>query len=158
MARRRQRRAAEHFVAVRANHYRPCVIGAAQDHQRAHIVFSGYSAAADKGRKNMPTFEDREKEFENWFKHEQEMRFKAVARRNYMLGVWAAERMGLSGPAVDDYAKAVVNAEFEKGGDKHVVEKVVADLTAKGQSVTADQVRFELDHFAAQARQQLMRE
>jgi len=106
----------------------------------------------------MPTFEDREREFENWFKHEQELRFKAVARRNYMLGVWAAQRMGLSGAAVADYAKAVVNAEFEKGGDKHVVEKIVADLNAKGQSVTPAQVQFELDHFAAAARQQVMKE
>lgn len=106
----------------------------------------------------MPTFEDREREFENWFKHEQELRFKAIARRNYMLGVWAAQRMGLSGAAVDDYAKAVVNAEFEKGGDKHVVEKIVADLAAKGHSVTTAQVQFELDHFAATARQQVMKE
>ena len=106
----------------------------------------------------MPTFEDREKEFENWFKHEQELRFKAAARRNYMLGVWAAQRLGLSGGAVADYAKTVVDAQFEKGGDKHVVEKVAGDLAAKGQSVTTAQVQFELDHFGAAARQQVMKE
>ena len=106
----------------------------------------------------MPTFEDREKEFEAQFKHDQELRFKVTARRNRMLGVWAAQRMGLSGAAVEEYAKSIVNAEFEKGGGKHVVEKVVADLVAKGHSVTAAQVQFELDHFAAQARRQLMKE
>lgn len=106
----------------------------------------------------MPTFEDREKEFEARFKHDEELRFKMTARRNRLAGLWAAERMGLSGEAADAYAKTVVAAEFDKGGDAHVVEKLVADLAAKGQAVTADQVRFELDHFAATAKQQLMSE
>jgi hypothetical protein len=103
----------------------------------------------------MPTFEDREKEFEARFKHDEELRFKVTARRNRLTGLWAAERMGLSGDAADAYAKTVVAAEFA-GGDKHVVDKLVADLAAKGQAVTADQVRFELDHFAAAAKQRLM--
>ncbi|HXC29083.1 MAG TPA: DUF1476 domain-containing protein [Stellaceae bacterium] len=104
----------------------------------------------------MPTFEDREKEFEARFKHDEELRFKVTARRNRLAGLWAAEKMGLSGDAAEAYAKTIVAAEFGKGGDKHVVETLVADLVAKGQPVTADQIRFELDHFAAQARQQLM--
>ena len=106
----------------------------------------------------MPTFEDREKEFETRFKHDQELRFKMTARRNRLLGLWAAEKMGLSGEAADAYAKSVVAAEFDKGGDKHVVEKLVADLAAKGHAVTAAQVQFELDHLAETAKQQVMSE
>jgi hypothetical protein len=106
----------------------------------------------------MTTFDEREKEFEAKFKHDQEFRFKVTARRNRMLGMWAAERMGLEGDAAAAYAKTVVAAEFERGGDRHVVDKVAADLAEKGLSITPAQVRFELDHFAEQAKQQLMKE
>jgi hypothetical protein len=106
----------------------------------------------------MPTFDDREKEFEARFKHDQELQFKVKARRNRLLGQWAAAKMGLSGEAADTYAKSVVAAEFDKGGDHHVVDKVVADLATKGQGVTAAQVQFELDHFAETAKQQVMSE
>jgi hypothetical protein len=106
----------------------------------------------------MPNLEDREKEFEARFKHDEELRFKVTARRNRLAGLWAAERMGLLRVAAEAYAKTIVAAEFDQGGDKHVVEKLVADLAANGRAVTADQVRFELDHFAATARQQLMSE
>jgi len=106
----------------------------------------------------MPTLEDREKEFEARFKHDEELRFKVTARRNRLAGLWAAEKMGLPSEAAEAYAKSIVAAEFDKGGDKHVVEKLVADLSAKGHAVTAAQVQFELDHFAVQARQQLMSE
>ena len=106
----------------------------------------------------MPTFQDREKEFEARFKHDEELRFKVTARRNRLAGLWAAERMGLSGEAADAYAKSVVAAEFDKGGDRHVAEKLIADLAAKGHAVTAAQVQFELDHFAVQARKELMSE
>ena len=106
----------------------------------------------------MTTFADREKEFEAWFKHEQEFRFKAAARRNWMLGLWAAQLLGLKGEAAEAYAKEVVAAEFERGGDRHVAEKVTADLAAKDPSITAARVRFELEHFAEQAKQQLMKE
>lgn len=106
----------------------------------------------------MPSFDDREKEFEARFKHDEELRFKVTARRNRLLGLWAAEKMGLLGEAAEAYAKTVVAAEFDHGGDKHVVEKLVADLTAKGQSVSEAQVQFELDHFAERAKQQVMSE
>ncbi len=106
----------------------------------------------------MSAFDDREKEFEARFKHDQELRFKVTARRNRLAGMWAAEKMGLTGEAADAYAKTVVAAEFDKGGDTHVVEKIVADLAAKGQPVTAAQVQFELDHFAETAKQQVMSE
>jgi hypothetical protein len=105
----------------------------------------------------MPNFADREKEFEVRFKHDQELQFKVTARRNRLLGMWAAQRMGLASGHAESYAKEVVAAEFEPGGDKHVVDKVAADLAAKGQTVTPAQVRFELDHFAEQAKQQLMK-
>src|ERR1051326_4594202 len=101
----------------------------------------------------MAPFEEREKEFEARFKHDQELQFKVKARRNRMLGLWAAEQMGLAGEAADKYARDVVNAEFD-GGDRHVVEKVAADVSAKGQSCTEAQVRFELEQLEAQAKQQ----
>ena len=106
----------------------------------------------------MPSFEDREKEFEARFKHDEGLRFKVTARRNRLLGLWAAERMGLAGEPADTYAKSIVAAEFDTGGDAHVVEKLVADLAAKGHAVTLAQVQFELDHFAETARQQVMSE
>ena len=105
----------------------------------------------------MTTFDEREKEFEARFKHDQELQFKVTARRNRLLGLWAAARMGLSGEAAQAYAKDVVDAEFH-GGDRHVIGKVVADLGAKGHAVTEAQVKFELDHLAEQAKQQIMRE
>jgi len=105
----------------------------------------------------MTTFDRREKDFEARFKHDQELQFKVTARRNRLLGLWAAERMGLAADAAQAYAKEVVEAEF-KGGDRHVVDKLLADLGAKGHAVTEAQVKFELDHFAGQAKQQIMQE
>jgi hypothetical protein len=106
----------------------------------------------------MTSFADREKEFEARFQHDQEFRFKATARRNRLLGLWAARKMGLTSADAETYAKEVVAAEFEPGGDRHVIDKVVGDLVAKGQTVTPAQVRFELEHLAEQAKQQLMKE
>ena len=106
----------------------------------------------------MTTFEDREKEFEAQFKHDQEFRFKVTARRNRLLGLWAAERMGLLGDAAEEYAKRVVEAQFGPGGDKRVVDKVVTDLGAKDPTITPARTQFELEHFAEQAKQQLMTE
>ena len=105
----------------------------------------------------MASFEDREREFEARFKHDQELQFKVTARRNRLAGMWAAEKMGLAGEAATAYARTIVDAEFA-GGDRHVVDKLIADLAAKGQSVTADQVQFELNHFAETAKQQVMSE
>jgi len=105
----------------------------------------------------MTTFDEREKGFEAGFKHDQEQQFKVTARRNRLLGLWAAKRMGLGGDAAASYAKEIVDAEFH-GGDRHVVEKIVADLAAKGQSSTEAQVKFELEHFAERAKQQIMQE
>jgi hypothetical protein len=109
-------------------------------------------------REDMTSFADREKEFEARFKHDQELRFKATARRNRLLGMWAAQKMGLTGADAETYVKEVVAAQFEPGGDKRVLDKIVSDLAAKGQTITPAQVRFELEHFAEQAKQQLMKE
>ena len=106
----------------------------------------------------MPTLADREKEFEARFKHDQEFKFKATARRNRLLGLWAAERLGLLGEAAEAYVKRVADAQFEPGGDKHVIAKVTDDLGAKDPTFTSARIRFELEHFAEQAKQQLMKE
>jgi hypothetical protein len=105
----------------------------------------------------MAIFDDREKEFEARYRHDQELQFKVKARRNRLLGLWAAGRMGLTGDAADTYARSVVEAEFE-GGDHHVVDKVCADLNGKGQNCTPAQVEFELKQLGERAKQQIMQE
>ena len=105
----------------------------------------------------MTTFQDRERDFEARFKLDQELQFKVKARRNRLLGLWAAERMGLSGDAAAAYAKDLVDAEFS-GGDQHVLAKLVADLSAKGQDCTPAQAQFQLDHFGEEAKRQIMAE
>ncbi len=72
----------------------------------------------------MTTFADREKEFEIRFKHDEELRFKATARRNRMLGLWAAQRLGLVDDAAEAYAKDIVATQFEAGGDQRVIDKL----------------------------------
>ncbi len=104
----------------------------------------------------MPTFDDRKKGFETKFKHDQETAFKTTARRNKLLGLWAAKQMGLSGQAADDYAKSVVMADMEKPGDDDVMQKVLKDLTGKGVDVTAHRIRTEMDSLMAEARKQIL--
>lgn len=105
----------------------------------------------------MTAFDEREREFEARFKHDQDLQFKVKARRNRLIGLWAAARMGLAGEAAQEYAREVVDAEFA-GGDRHVAEKICGDLNAKGQNCTPAQVEFQLIHFAETAKQQIMRE
>jgi hypothetical protein len=106
----------------------------------------------------MTSFADREKEFEARFKHDQELQFKVTARRNWLAGRWAAQLAGLTGEAAESYAKDIVAAQFQPGGDQRVIEKLAADLGAKDQSITPARIRFELEHFAEQAKQQVMKE
>ena len=80
----------------------------------------------------MTTFDDRKDAFENKFALDEELRFKATARRNKLLGLWAAEKLGKSGAEADAYAKSVVLADFEEAGDGDVIRKVKADLEAGG--------------------------
>ena len=105
----------------------------------------------------MDAFDERERDFEARFKHDQDLQFRVKARRNRLLGLWAAERLGLDAQAAEAYAGEVVEAEFA-GGDRHVLEKVCADLHAKGQSCTPAQLEFELTHLAETAKTQIMRE
>lgn len=106
----------------------------------------------------MTTFADREKEFEARFKHDQELRFKTTARRNRLAGEWAAKKLGLSGDAAEAYAKGIVDAQFKPGGDRQVVDKLAADLAETDPSLTPTRIRFELEHFATEAKKQLMQE
>lgn len=105
----------------------------------------------------MTAFDERERAFEARFQHDQDLQFKVKARRNRLLGLWAAGRVGLSGEAAEAYAREIVDAEFA-GGDRHIIEKIRADLNARGASWTAAQIEFELAHFAEIAKTQIMRE
>ncbi len=99
----------------------------------------------------MTTFDKREEGFEKKFALDEEQKFKAEARRNKLLGLWVAEKLGLSGEAAADYAKTVVAADFEETGDADVIRKVTADLKAKGVVVTEQQIRVKMDELTAQA-------
>jgi hypothetical protein len=103
----------------------------------------------------MTSFDDREHAFEAKFAHDAEMQFRAEARRNKLLGLWAAELLGLSGDAANDYALSVVTADFEEAGSEDVVRKVAADLTGK---VSAEEIRAKLGELLAVAKAQLMAE
>lgn len=106
----------------------------------------------------MSTFEEREKGFEAKFKLDQESKFKINARRNRLLGDWAAAKLGLSGGAAEAYAKQVVQADFQSAGDADVVEKVLKDLLTEKIAIDEAAVRKELDRLSAVARTQVMGE
>jgi len=103
----------------------------------------------------MTTFDKREEGFEKKFAHDEELRFKANARRNKMLGLWAAEKMGLSGDAADAYAKEVVVADFEEAGDDDVLRKVRKDFDAKGIAQSDQDIRKTMDALMARAIEQI---
>lgn len=104
----------------------------------------------------MRSIDDRQKGFEAQFVHGQELAFRITARRNRLIGLWVAERLGLpAGEPREAYAKTVVAADFQAPGDDDVVEKVRGDLVAKGLDVSEAEVRAELTRAAAQAREQL---
>ena len=103
----------------------------------------------------MTTFDKREEGFEKKFAHDEELRFKANARRNKLLGLWAAEKMGLSGPAADAYAKEVVVADFEEAGDDDVFRKVRKDFDAKGVAQSDQEIRKTMIDLMAQAIEQI---
>ena len=103
----------------------------------------------------MTTFDDREHAFEAKFAHDADMQFRAEARRNKLLGLWAAELMGKSGDDAAAYALEVVNADFEEAGYEDVIRKVTADLAGKA---SADQVRAKLGELLSVAKSQLVNE
>jgi hypothetical protein len=103
----------------------------------------------------MSSFDKREEGFEKKFAMDEESKFKAMARRNRLLGLWVAEKLGISGEAAAAYAKEVVAADFEQPGDNDVVHKVMRDLAAKGIAITEAQLRAKMDELLAQAIQQV---
>jgi hypothetical protein len=99
----------------------------------------------------MTTFDKREEAFERQFAHDEELKFKAEARRNKLLGLWAAEKLGKSGADADAYAKEVVAADFEEAGDGDVLRKVLGDLTANGAAITEAEVRAKMSELLTTA-------
>lgn len=104
----------------------------------------------------MTTFDNREAAFENKFAHDQDMAFRVTARRNKLLGHWAAARMGLTEAETDAYAKSVVQADFEEAGDEDVIRKLLGDLIAAGVDTSDEEVRQALADQEVEARRQLM--
>ena len=104
----------------------------------------------------MTTFDDREKAFEAKFAHDEEMLFRVHARRNRLLGTWAAERMGLDAAETEAYAKSVVQADFEESGDEDMIRKVLGDLISAGVDIDESDVRLALEAKSVDARRQLM--
>ena len=103
----------------------------------------------------MTTFDDRESAFENKFAHDEEMKFKAQARANKLLGLWAAEKLGKSGADADAYAKEVIKADFEEAGHEDVVRKVLGDL---GDKSTAEEIRAKMAELLIVAKGQIVKE
>ncbi len=100
----------------------------------------------------MSQFDDREKAFESIYARDQEMQFKIVARRNRLLGHWAAKKMGLTEAEADAYAKDVIRADFEEAGDEDVIRKLIGDLTSAGVEVDDAEIRTQLEHKTVEAR------
>ncbi len=99
----------------------------------------------------MTSFDDREKAYEKKFAHDAELKFKASARRNKLLGVWAAEKMGLTGDEVEKYAKSVVLADLEEPGDEDVFRKISGDFGDAGVDQSEHQIRRTMDELMDKA-------
>jgi hypothetical protein len=135
--------------------------------------FAGYSLGPDRTRfplicdgffrieklkeaaSQMTNFEDREKGFERKFALDEELKFKATARRNRLLGLWAAEQMGLTGDDAQAYAREVIKADLAEPGDEDVFRKIRADFDAKGVTQSDHQIRRQLSDFMAAAVSQI---
>lgn len=104
----------------------------------------------------MTGFDDRERAFETQFARDADLQFRIVARRNRLLGQWAAKLMGLTAEEADAYAKAVVQADFEEAGDEDVVRKLLGDLTAAGVETSEADVRAAIDANMVEARRQFI--
>ena len=106
----------------------------------------------------MSTFDDREKGYENKFVHDENLRFRANARRNKLLGLWAAEKMGMTGDDAAEYAKAVVKADFEEPGEEDVFRKIRADFDANNVAQSDHQIRRTMEELMGEAVRQIERE
>ncbi|HEY9553309.1 DUF1476 domain-containing protein [Allosphingosinicella sp.] len=104
----------------------------------------------------MTTFDDREKAFENLYARDQEMQFRVLARRNRLLGHWAAKLMGLTDVEAEAYAKDVIRSDFEEAGDEDVVRKILGDLTSAGIDCDEARIREALEHKHVEARRQMI--
>lgn len=101
-------------------------------------------------------FKDREEAFERKFALDEELRFKALARRDKLLGLWAAEKLGKSGDAASEYARQVVSADFNRAGDADVFDKVRADLDAAGANVSEEELRTKMRELLVVAAEQVL--
>jgi len=128
----------------------------AQEGQASYMP--SYSDTPQKVPTGMSTFNDREKQFEAKFQHDQELRFKVTARRNRLLGEWAGSLMGLSGDDLKKYAAEVVQSDFAKPGDEDVLQKVLDDLQDKNVQVSRHRVRKQMDDLLIEAKNQVMAE
>ncbi len=106
----------------------------------------------------MTTFNNREKAFEDKYKHDQDLQFKVEVRRNKLLGLWVADMLGMSGADADAYAKEVVSADFEEPGDADVVRKVLGDTEPKNLDLNEHRLRKKMDELLAVAKEQIMSE
>jgi len=116
-----------------------------------------YIGEERRKKPRLPT-DTKDKGHEVDFLRQDEMEFKVIARRNKLLGLWAAERMGMPGASAEEYAKEVVVADFDEPGDEDVLEKVLNDLTDKGLEITDAEVRKQMDKLIETAREQIMKE
>ncbi|MFN4354996.1 DUF1476 domain-containing protein [Parvibaculum sp.] len=103
----------------------------------------------------MSSFDKREEGFEKKFAHDEELRFKASARRNKLLGLWAAEKLGLTGEAAESYAQDVIAADLKEAGDQDVFDKIRADFDAKGVAQSDHQLRRTMDELMDEAVRQI---
>ena len=106
----------------------------------------------------MTTFNDREKAFEDKYKHDQDLQCKVEVRRNKLLGLWVAEMLGLSGADADAYAKEVVSADFEEPGDADLIRKIQGDVQPKNIDLSEHRLRKKMDELVAVAKEQIMSE
>ena len=104
----------------------------------------------------MTTFDDRERAFEAKFARDEEMNFRIIARRNRLLGHWAARLMNLSEAEAESYSKDVVRADFEEAGDEDVIRKLLGDLTAAGVEIDEAKIREQVGHKTVEARRQII--
>jgi hypothetical protein len=103
----------------------------------------------------MSGFDDREKGYERKFEHDQELAFRVKARRNHLLGLWAAEKLGEKGEAAERYAKLIADPATHMHGDAEIVKRIAADFKAKAVPVEETVIQLELERFAAEARKAL---
>jgi hypothetical protein len=122
---------------------------------QARLAHMKGDAKTNAGKAQMSSFDDRENAFESKFAHDADMQFKAEARRNKLLGLWAADLLGKSGDDAADYAKEVVKSDFEEAGDEDVYRKVSGDLGDKSDEAT---IRSKMKELMIEAKGQIMNE